>query len=186
MKQTIKNIQTNKQSTVMKNLFNILVLVATIFISQSVDAKSTYTQQDTSDAEVMMFGAAKAKKVATGAFGEMVANSKSTGAFFDLADKVDADTPEFVRQAKPLAVDYNGYTIELMTVYNKALSVDDALFQNFGGITYTQKTANSYTYYLGSFQTKKALVEYMNNIVKPRYANATAVKFKKGQEVRIK
>ena len=101
----------------MKNLFNILILVATIFITQSVDAKTTYTQQDTSDAEVMMFGAAKTKKVATGAFGEMVATNKSTGAFFDLADKVDEDTPEFVRQAKLQTVDYTGYTIELMTVY---------------------------------------------------------------------
>ena len=170
----------------MKNLFNILVLVATILIAQSVEAKSTYMVQDTSDAEVMMFGASKAKKVTTGAFGEMVATSKSTGAFFDLADKVDEDTPEFVRQAKLQTADFTGYTIELMTVYNKALSLDDALFQNFGGITYNRKTANSYTYYLGNFQSKKALEEYLNNIVKPRYANATAVKFKKGQEVKMK
>ena len=171
----------------MKNLFNILVLIATIFISQSVDAKTTtYTQQDTSDAELIMFGSSQAKKVATGAFGETVATSKSTGAFFDLADKVEQDTPEYVRQAKLQTADFDGYTIELMTVYNKALSIDDALFQKFGGITYTQKTANSYTYYLGNFQDKKALVEYMNNIVKPRYSNATAVKFKKGQEVKLK
>ena len=171
----------------MKNLLNIVLVIAALFIVELVEGKTTYTQQDTSDAEVMMFGSAKvSKKVATGAFGEMVANSKSTGAFFDLADKVDEATPEFVRQAKPQNIDYSGFKIQLMTVYNKPLSLDDALFQNFGGITYVQNTANSYTYYLGNFQDKKALLEYMNNIVKPRYANASAVKFKKGQEVKFK
>lgn len=171
----------------MKNLLNITFLLVALFIIETATANSTYTQQDTSDAETMMFGGAKvSNKVAKGAFGEMVGNSKSTGAFFDLADKVDEDTPEFVRQAKLQAVDFSGYTIELMTVYNKPLSIDDALFQNFGGITYAQKTANSYTYYLGNFQDKQALEEYLNNIVKPRYSNATAVKFKKGQEVKLK
>jgi hypothetical protein len=185
-KENFLNIQTqtNKQSTVMKNLLNIALLILAVFIVELVEGKNTCHQQDTSDAEVMTFGATKKEKAATGAFGEMVATSKSADAFFDLADKKSEETPEFVRQAKLQNADYTGYTIELMTVYNKPLSISDELFQNFGGIRYVQKTANSYTYYLGDFQDKDAMTKYLEQIVKPRYTNATAVKFKNGEEIK--
>ena len=170
----------------MKNLLNIALLIIALFVVELVEGKSTIAVTDTSDAELMTFGASKvSQKASTGAFGELVAESKNTGAFFDFAED-NKNTPEFVRQAKEQATDYSGYKIELVTVYNKPLSIKDDLFQYFGGITYTQKTANSYTYYLGDFQDKEALLKYMNAIVKPRYAKATPVKFKKGLEVKFR
>lgn len=173
----------------MKNLLNIALLIIALFVVELVEGKSTVVVSDTSDAELMTFGASKVAKkqqASTGAFGELVAESKATGAFFDFAEETKVNTPEFVRKAKEQVADYSGYKIELMTVYNKPLSINDDLFQQFGGITYVQKTANSYTYYLGNFQDKGALTKYMNSIVKPRYAKAQPVKFKNGQQVKCK
>lgn len=170
------------------NILNIALLIIALFTIQTVEANSIYAAPDTSDAN-MIFGSARVAtkvQVSTGAFGEVVADVKSADAFFDVADKRNANSPEYVRQAKMQEADYTGYKIELMTVYNQKLSASDELFQNFGGITIISRTENSYTYLLGDFQDKDAFDKYLETIVQPRYTDAKGIKFKNGEEVKFK
>lgn len=130
----------------------------------------------------ILFTATKAELVVnTGAFGEVVGMEKGR------AYKVDFNSPEYVRRPKVLAQDFSGYKIELVTVYNQPLALNDELFQQFGGITYIQRTNNSYTYLLGgNFEDKRAVEQFLHQIVQSRFPNAKAIKFKKGKQVKLK
>lgn len=173
--QTIKQLQ---KITIMKNqIFNIAFIIIALLTVNYASANNITSIADTSEMD-MIFGASKGT---TGAFGEVVGSTRSIS-----ADEADMNSPEFVRKPKMLKDNYTGYKIELVTVFNKPLELTDDLFQQFGGVTIERKAHNSYTYLLGDFKTKEALETYMNQIVKPRYPEATGVKYKKGEQVDFK
>jgi len=164
----------------MKNSnINFAIAIILVFSAQFALANSA-TEMDFDS--TMMFTATKSEMtVNTGAFGEVVGMEKGKSV------KVSFDSPEYVRRAKVLADDFSGYKIELVTVYNQPLALNDELFQQFGGITYVQNSNNSYTYLLGgNFEDKKAVVQFLEQIVQPNFKNAKAVKFQNGQQVKLK
>ncbi len=165
----------------MKNLIiNFALLIALTLVVNTAQAFNNPV--DTADVE-MVFGSSKQQVITTGAFGEVVGASKSAF-FMDLAE--EELTPELVRKPRALKKNFTGYTIELVTVFNKPLATDDALFQTFGGIKVVQRTENSFTYMIGNFDNKKALEKYLNQIILPKYAKAHGVKYKKGNIVKYK
>lgn len=132
----------------------------------------------------MVFGASAGafgeEVITSGAFGEVVGSAKGT-------QNINTNSPEFVRRAKELSEDFTGYKIELVTVYNSPLALNDELFQTFGGITFEKRSDNSYTYLLGgNFDNKKAVEAFLNDIVKAKYPNAKGVKYNKGKVVKFK
>lgn len=152
----------------MKNsIFTIIFVLAAQFAFAS-------TSTDTS----MVFGAA------SGAFGE---ETVLAGAFGEVVGTAKSDAPEYIRGAKTLAEDFTGYKIELVTVFNAPLSLNDELFQTFGSISVEKRSDNSYTYLLGgNFDDKKAVEAFLNDIVKAKYPNAQGVKYNKGNVVKFK
>ena len=163
----------------MKNqILNIALLIVTIL---AVNFTTVNAQSD----DEMIFGASRVEssvQKATGAFGEVVGAAKSD-MFMDVAN---ANSPEFVRKPKMMTTEFTGYAIELTTVFHKPLALTDKLFQQYGGIMIVRKTATSYTYVLTNFTDKKAVEEYLTKMVAPKYSNATAVKYKNGEEVKFK
>jgi predicted RecB family nuclease len=149
----------------MKNLINITLIIflaaSTTFANNPVDS-------------TLLFTASKNAIATTGAFGEVVGAAKS-------------DAPEYIRGAKALTEDFTGYKIELVTVFNAPLSLNDELFKTFGGISVEKRTDNSYTYLLGgNFDDKKAIEAFLNDVVKAKYPNAKGVKYNKGNVVKFK
>jgi hypothetical protein len=127
-------------------------------------------------------------KVKTGAFNEVISATKSgeditDEIIFKDANSMNKESLEYMRRPKPL-VDYSGYKIELMTVYNKSLNLDDPLFKTFGGLLFKNNTTNSITYYLGNFKDTDALDDYLQKVIKTRFPKAKGVKFEKGLEVK--
>jgi len=130
---------------------------------------------DTSDVDIM-FTSSRVAKMQTGAFGEMVGGTA----------KGVEEVPAYIRKPKSLATDFTGYKVELMTVYNKELSLNDELFKTFGGIKIEQRTANSYTYLVGNFEDKAACDDYIAKVIQSRYPDAKGVKYSKGVVVDYK
>jgi len=159
-------------TTTMKNsIFNITLAIIFSLAAQFATAS---TSNDTT----MIFGAS------AGAFGEEVVMS---GAFGEVVGTAKNDAPEYVRGAKTLAEDFTGYKIELMTVFNAPLSLNDELFKTFGGVSVQKRSDNSFTYLLdGNFDDKKAVEAFLNNIVKAKYPTAKGVKYNKGNVVKFK
>ena len=123
-----------------------------------------------------------------GAFDEMISATKSgtdmtDEMHFNSANDIDKSSIEYIRRPKPI-VDYTGYKVELITVYNKSLELDDQLFKAFGHLMFKHNTTNSTTYYLGEFQDKDELEDYLKKVVKSRFPKAKGVKFKNGLQVK--
>lgn len=130
---------------------------------------------DTSDVGIMSTSS-KGAKIQTGAFGEMVdGNIKGT-----------EEAPAYIRKPKDLPATFSGYKVELTTVYNKKLSLNDELYTKFGGICIEQRTATSYTYLVGNFEDKAACDDYMAKVIQSRYPDAKGVKYNKGIVVSYK
>ena len=184
-----QSLQNKKAIIVMKN-FIICLIIIVFPLSFASTAQASHlniqTVEDTSDfADEMTFGAsrqAKAQTTATGAFGEVIGASKAGNRMYDIAE---AATPEMVRKPKMMDETVNGYMIEITTVYNKPLAPTDELFQKFGNITILQRTPNSYTYLVGTFTTKAGTEQYLNQMIKPRFPEAFATKYKAGEEVKF-
>jgi len=129
-------------------------------------------------------------QVKVGAFSEVISVTKSgeditDEIIFKDANSVNKNSLEYMRRPKPL-VEYSGYKIELMTVYNKSLDLKDPLFKTFGGLVFKNNTLNSTTYYLGDFRDTTALEDYLQKVVKTRFPKAKGVKFENGLEVKYK
>ena len=126
-------------------------------------------------------------KVKTGAFDEVISGTKSgkdvTDETIKDANTINKTSLEYIRRPKPL-VDYSDYKIELMTVFNKSLDLNDPLFKAFGGLMFKNNTMNSITYYLGNFKDTDALNDYLQKVVKARFPKAKGAKFEKGLEVK--
>jgi len=133
---------------------------------------------DTADISDEIFTSSKNLQNAnkTGAFGEFV-NQSSKG--------VEV-VPNYIRKPKNLDKDFSGYKIELMTVYNNKLSLNDELYTKFGGIKIEQRTANSYTYLIGDFKDKEACEDYYTKVIQSQYNKAKCVKYKEGIIVKFK
>ena len=131
---------------------------------------------DTSDVD-MIFTSSKEAKMQTGAFGELM-NGTAKG--------VEEEVPAYIRKPKDLPADFTGYKVELMTVFNKKLSLNDELYTKFGGITIEQRTATSFTYLVGNFEDKAACDDYIAKVIQSRYPNAKGVKYEKGKVVSYK
>jgi hypothetical protein len=129
-------------------------------------------------------------KIKTGAFDEIISATKSgeditEDVLYSSNNQFDKKSLEYIRRPKPL-VEYSGYKIELITVYNKSLELNDKLFQTFGGVTFKNNTVNSTTYYIGDFADTDALEDYLQKVVKERFPKARGVKFENGVEVKYK
>ena len=128
-------------------------------------------------------------KVKIGAFDEVISVTKSgedvTEEIMFKENSVNKKSLEYIRRPKPL-VEYSGYKIELMTVYNQSLDLNDPLFKTFGGLMFKNNTMNSTTYYLGDFRDTTALDDYLQKVVKSRFPKAKGVKFENGVEVKYK
>jgi hypothetical protein len=125
----------------------------------------TYSTLDTS----------KLDKMKIGAFGEI--GGQARGA---------ESAPDYIRRPQAFPKGFSGYKIELFTVYNNELSLNDELFKTFGGIMIERRSDNSFTYLLGEFADKDAVQDYLNKVIKSRYADAKAVKYKNGEVVKFK
>ena len=172
----------------MKTLFSFLVSLVFVCSATANTFKISYhsTQSviDTSDF----------KEKELGAFDEVLGEAKSGEGVEDImftssksgnTNKISENTTslEYIRRPKVLADNFSGYKIELFTVYNQPLPLTDNLFKSFGRVTFKNKTKNSTTYYIGEFQDKKAVEEFLQKIILSRFSKAKGVKFKKGKEV---
>ncbi len=161
-----------------KSIFNFAIAIILVFPVQLAMANNGTSGEDST----IMFTATQSEvKVNAGAFGEVIGAEKGTRV------AVDYNSPEYIRRPKALANDFTGYKIELMTVFNQPLALNDELFQQFGGIAIEQRTDNSFTYLLGgNFENKKAADQFLTQIVQAKYPNAKTVKYKNGQQVKCK
>ena len=171
----------------MKNLIYkaviIIFILFIIFINNSSASVYQYFENninhtDTSDISDKIFTSSKKLQNAnkTGAFGE----------FVNQASKGVEVVPNYIRTPKDLEDNFSGYKIELMTVYNKKLSLNDKLYTKFGGIKIEQRTANSYTYLIGDFEDKNACEDYYVKVIQSQYLKAKCVKYKDGVVVKFK
>jgi len=161
-----------------------------IVISSSIVKSKIATSDDDDDDGIIGFAdnnpidtSAENARIKTGAFDEMIGESRSGES---VGIERGEDVPDYIRKPKPFVSDFTGYRIEIKTVYNKALSLNDDLFKLFGGVTYLNKTENSTTYYIGNFRNKIAVEDYMEKVLKNRYPDAKGVRFKNGEEVKYK
>jgi hypothetical protein len=90
--------------------------------------------------------------------------------------------PTYARWAKKLSAVYDGYAIQL-AVTDFPLSRENALFQQFGRVFYERNEAGKYCYMIlaSNFSSKKAVEEFIGNILKKRVADAVAVEYKSGK-----
>ncbi len=100
--------------------------------------------------------------------------------------KGEESAPDYIRKPKALPKGFTGYKIELFTVYNEELSLNDELFKTFGGIMIERRTEGSFTYLIGEFADKEAVNDYLNKVIKSRYADAKGVKYENGEVVKFK
>ncbi len=126
----------------------------------------TISAVDTSELEKMKFGA----------FGEMVG----------VETKGEESAPDYIRKPKALPKGFTGYKIELFTVYNKAVSLNNELYTTFGGIKIERRTDNSFTYLMGDFKDKATTEKFLEQVVKSRYPEAKGVKYNNGEIVKFK
>lgn len=162
-----------------------------IVLASSMSSRNLAKPEEDDDDGIMGFvddnpvdtSAGNAKSIRIGAFDEVIGESRSGGAIGIAKGEA---VPEYIRKPKPFIDNYTGYRIEIMTVYNKSLSLNDDLFKNFGGVTFRNKTDNSTTYYIGDFKDKIAVEDYLSKVLKDRYPGAKGVRFKNGEEVKYK
>ena len=117
------------------------------------------------------------QKAKTGAFGELTDANIKGG---------EEDIPEYIRRPKALEDGFSGYKIEIKTVYNEALSLNDDLFKSFGGVKIDRRKENSYTYLVGDFNDKASCDDYFEKVIAPKYPKAIKIKYANGELVEYK
>lgn len=156
------------------NILTVTIIFVLIIFSNILSANNnqelnqtnvTYSTLDTS----------KLEKMKTGAFGEIGGQARG-----------EESAPDYIRRPKVLPKGFSGYKIELFTVYNNELSLNDELYKTFGGVMIERRSDNSFTYLLGEFVDKDAVEDYLNKVIKSRYADAKAIKYKNGEIVKFK
>lgn len=113
----------------------------------------------------------------------------STGAFGELTDaniKGEEDVPEYIRRPKALESGFSGYKVEIKTVYNEPLSLNNVLFKSFGGVKIDRRKENSYTYLVGDFNDKTSCDDYFEKVIVPSYPKAIKVKYDNGKLIEYK
>lgn len=162
----------------MKALFIAIVI---IFVAISMSANAT-TTIDTSKHQI------EGTKAQLGAFDEVIGEAKSDANIenmsFTSSNTSRSNSLEYIRRPKPLADDFSGYKIELLTVYNQPLAIDDDLFKAFGNVTFKHNTPTSTTYYIAEFKDEKSAEEFLEKVILKRYPNAQGVKFHNGEVVK--
>lgn len=90
-------------------------------------------------------------------------------------------------KAKILPRDYNGYGIQLLIVYHKPLDVNDPLFKEYGNLFVEKVGENGYAYIMKAedVRTNSGLLHFTNTVVRPKFSNAKALKYKNGIRVRF-
>lgn len=92
-------------------------------------------------------------------------------------------TKDFYRHHKRLPVTFEGYVIEL-TTSDFPLNRDYHLFEQFGKVYYDQVPGEGYSYIiLIDFSSKKAIEEYIGNIVIHKAPEARLFEYKKGSRI---
>lgn len=158
-----------------KSKLSIVIIFIFTIITNLTFASAT-TENINFDVTNSTLDTSKLKKATMGAFGEIVGEARGSR---DVA-------PEYIRKPKVFPKDYTGYKIELFTVYNKELSLNDQLFKTFGGIMIEKRTDNSYTYLLGEYKDKAAVENFLKQVILSKYPDAKGVKYKEGEIVKYK
>jgi hypothetical protein len=134
-------------------LFNLLCVVVFVFCAQIVSAQDL----------------------------AMVTTNASTS----YSTKVTKARPEpvvAVKRAYKVSAAYEGYAIVVSTTALPLLS-DDALFRQFGNLTYDQNADGTYSYLiLTPFQKKKNVKRFYERVIKGKNPNATIVRYKAGKK----
>jgi len=143
------------------SLKNILLAVLVLFFSNGLmaqinDTISTNVQQENIEGQP-----AKAKEEKT--------------------SKAGKTTPAYYRHHKKLPATYSGFAIEL-TRSELPLKRSFPLFQQFGNVHYEKIDGGGYAYILlVKFSSKKALKNYVKQMVKPKAPDAKALVYKHGK-----
>jgi len=157
------------------NILNITIIFIFTIVTNLAFGNST-TNNINIDVTNSVLDTSKLKKAAMGAFGEIVGQARGG----------EDNAPDYIRRPKAFPKDFTGYKIELFTVFNKELSLNDELFKKFGGILIEKRTDNSYTYLLGEYKDKAAVEKFLEQVILPKYATAKGVKYKNGEVVKYK
>ena len=92
-------------------------------------------------------------------------------------------TKEFYRHHKKLPVTFDGYVIEL-TSSDFPLKRDYHLFEQFGKVYYDQVENIGYSYLIiADFSSKKAMEEYVQNVIKHKAPEARVVQYNNGKRM---
>lgn len=156
----------------MKNArFLILIIIAT-FSLLTVQAYTSTPDTSKYNAAIQDGVTAKGASVQTDVFGQVIAVEEK------------ADKPMWIREAKAIADEFSGYSIEIITVYNEPLAHSADLFQKFGGIMLDQRSADEFAYLIGQFEKATQADDYLAKVIKPQFPNAQIIKYESGQVVR--
>ncbi len=136
-------------------LFTLLIFAGSQLFSQSIDS-TQILQADSAE----------------------VATVQKTPKRINRAGK---STPSYYRHHKKLPATYSGYAIELVSS-KLPLKRDYPVFQQFGNIHYEKLDTGGYAYVLlVKFSGKKALQNYIDQIIKAKAPEAKALVYKNGR-----
>ena len=108
-------------------------------------------------------------------------NNEQQVAKEEKTSKAGKTTPTYYRHHKKLSATYSGYAIELVRS-ELPLKRSYPLFQKFGNIHYEKLDGGGYAYLLlVKFSSKKALKNYIKQMVKPKAPDARALVYKVGK-----
>ncbi len=89
-------------------------------------------------------------------------------------------TASYYRHHKQLAATFSGYVIEL-TTSERPLKRSHELFGQFGKVHYDQLEDGTYSYCIVvDFREKKAAKHFLEQVVRPKAADARIIQYKKG------
>ena len=96
------------------------------------------------------------------------------------SSKAGKTTPSYYRHHKKLSAIYNGHAIEI-TRSELPLKRSNPLLRQFGNIHYEKLKGGGYAYVLlVKFSTKKALKNYVKQVVVPNAPDAKAIIYRNG------
>lgn len=90
--------------------------------------------------------------------------------------------PTYARTAKKLSAAFEGFAIELAAT-DFPLSRENALFRQFGRVFFERGEDGKYHYLIlaQNFSSKKAVEDFIGQIIKKRAPEAVAVEFRQGK-----
>ncbi len=169
-----------RKNTIIKGVLGSIAIGALFYLGNVKNitgtASSSLTKADTTGTSYALLKQPPFINTKKGAFGESVNSIEKV---------TEEDVAEYIRRPKYLPKDFTGYKIELFTVFNKELSLNDKLYQQFGGINIEERTTDSYTYLMGEFTDKRACEDYLK-VITNRYEEAKGVKYNNGNLVNYK